>query len=194
MNYTDRYILISPFARVANKVNWRFGREYQCNNHNSDDLKKVLKPGMILLSHKNFELTNIFIKGYWTHTAIVISDNEVVEATSKGVEKKTIEQLITTIDDYIILKPLFCDEYTMQKASNYVVDVLGYPYNFSFRQYTRSFYCSELIYWAYIRSIKLNGDNSNYYQMLNKFLDENIIIPHDFTETKNLWGVVNFKN
>ncbi|MCD4773018.1 MAG: hypothetical protein K8R41_06510 [Bacteroidales bacterium] len=191
MNYADRNILIAPFARVANKVNWRFGREYQCNNHNSDDLKKVLKPGMIILSHKNFELTNVFIKGYWTHTAIVISDDEVVEATGKGVHKKTIEQLITTIDDYIILKPLFCDEYAMQKASSYVADVVGYPYNFSFRQYTRSFYCSELIYWAYFRSITSNGNNNKYYQTITEFLGEKIIMPQHFTETKSLWKAVN---
>ena len=191
MRYADRYILIAPFARVANKVNWRFGREYQCSNHNSSDLRCALKPGMILLSHTNFEFTNIFIKGYWTHTAIIVSDEHVVEATSKGVEKKTIEQLIAKIDDYIILKPLFCNEYTMQKASNYVVEVVGYPYNFSFRQYTKSFYCSELIYWAYARSIRLNGNNNKYYQIITKFLDDSIITPHHFTETKNLWEVVN---
>ena len=190
MNYADRYILISPFARVFNKINWRFGREYECSGHNSENLHDILKPGMILLSHKKYELTNVFIKGYWTHTSIIISDEELVEATGNGVEKKLIEDVISNTDDYIFLKPLFCNENGMQKASNFVVDVVGYPYNFSLRQYTRSFYCSELIYWAYFRSIKLNGDNNNYYKIIREFLGEDIIMPQHFIESEDLWEVV----
>ncbi len=192
MLYADRYVMINPFARVANKINWRFGREFECNGHNAVNFQSVIKPGMIMLSHKKYELTNLFIKGYWTHTAIITSDKYVVEATSKGVEKKTLDQILAKTDDFIILKPLFADEYTMLKASRYVLGVVGYPYNFSFRQYSKSFYCSELVYWAYARSCSMTGADNKYFHTITSFLDGRIIIPQHFTESSDLWEAVEY--
>ena len=88
---------ISPFAMLANKINWRFGRPYRRNYEFVKPHIQRFAPGMIILSHKDYELTNLFIGGYWTHVAIIVSQNEVIEAISKGVVKTNTKKFFSTL-------------------------------------------------------------------------------------------------
>jgi hypothetical protein len=56
-------LLLYPFIRLANRINWRFGRSYKCERVNVDGIRPLLTPGMLVLTHKDYEFTNLFING-----------------------------------------------------------------------------------------------------------------------------------
>jgi uncharacterized protein YycO len=141
---------------------------------------------MIILTRKNFNLSNLFIKGYWKHTSIVTDREHIIEATSEGVIKTSVHRLLSTSDDLVILRPLFCDQYSMMRASEKAQNVLGYPYNFLFRKGNRSFYCSELVCWAY-NTVTPHGIS---LEIMNWYHEGKYIYPHYLYETKSIWEVV----
>jgi len=180
-------LLFNPFIRLANKIRWRFGRPYKCEKVNADEIRPLLKPGMVILTHKDFEMTNLFINGYWTHAAIVTSEDSVVEAISKGVVTKPLQTFLTTVDDFLILKPRFCSPESMESASEHVKQFVGYPYNFTFRPEEDSVYCSELVFLAYSKTPEWNHLTRTSAEDVREYYDGRILLPHSFSESKLLW-------
>ncbi|MEI6884988.1 MAG: YiiX/YebB-like N1pC/P60 family cysteine hydrolase [Bacteroidota bacterium] len=187
-------LLCNPFIRIANKVNWRFGRPYEGTPRSLEPFIGLLQPGMVILSHKKYELTNWFIRGYWTHAAIYINDKYVIEAISKGVVKKELKTFINTVDDFIILKPKFCDQAVMKEAVDFVETIVGYPYNFTFRSRKESFYCSELVYRAYSQTSMWKYVKIDYPEKLWSYHSDKILIPQHILESEPLWQIVCHKS
>jgi hypothetical protein len=189
MNHTPFLIILlfNPFIRLANRIRWRFGRNYKCAGVDTTEIIPLLKPGMVILTHKDFELTNLFINGYWTHTAIVTSEDTVVEAISKGVVTKPLQTFLSTVDDFLILKPRFCSFESMRSASEHVKQFVGFPYNFTFRPDEDSVYCSELIFRAYSRTPEWDTIARNSKEDVREFYDGSILLPHSFSKSQLLW-------
>jgi uncharacterized protein YycO len=145
---------------------------------------------MVILSHKEYEFTNFFIRGYWTHAAMVISQDTVVEAVSKGVIKKSLKDFISTLDDFCIIMPRHCDSDEMIKASEFVQKVVGYPYNFTFRSREDSYYCSELIYRVYLEALKAGKAENHFPSGFRDLYNGSIIIPQNLADYKPEWKVV----
>ncbi|MCX6234951.1 MAG: YiiX/YebB-like N1pC/P60 family cysteine hydrolase [Bacteroidetes bacterium] len=178
--------VVMCFILVIDKITWRFGRPYTCAGIDYQWIRPYLEPGMIILTRKNFNLSNLFIKGYWKHTSIVTDREHIIEATSEGVIKTSVYRLLSKSDDLVILKPLFCDHLSMMRASEKAEKVLGYPYNFLFRKENGSFYCSELVCWAYTTVIPMG----NSWEMMRWYHEGKYIYPHYLYETKSIWEVV----
>jgi hypothetical protein len=187
-------VLCNPFIRLANKVNWRVGRPYKCGDFHFNQLRDTIKPGMVILSHKKYEFTNLFIRGYWTHAAMVISEDIVVEAVSKGVIKKCLKDFISNLDDFRIIMPRHCDQEDMAKASEFVQKVVGYPYNFTFRSREDSYYCSELIYRAYLQDIQAGRAEHHFPSGFRDLNNGSIIIPQNLADYIPEWQVVELRN
>jgi hypothetical protein len=183
-------LLCNPFIRLANKVNWRFGRAYEGSPRPLAPFIGLMQPGMVILSHKKFELTNWFIRGYWTHAAIFIGDNNIIEAVSKGVVIKDLETFVNTVDDFIILKPKFCDPDVMKEAVDFLKATVGRPYNFTFRSREESFYCSELVYRAYSQTSKWKHVREQYHEKIWSYHSDRILVPQNILESEFLWQVV----
>jgi len=145
---------------------------------------------MVILSHKEYEFTNFFIRGYWTHAAMVISQDTVVEAVSKGVIKKSLKDFISTLDDFCIIMPRHCDSDEMIKALEFVQKVVGYPYNFTFRSREESYYCSELIYRVYLEALKAGKAENHFPSGFRDLYNGSIIIPQNLADYKPEWKVV----
>lgn len=145
---------------------------------------------MVILTHRDYELSNYFIRGYWTHSAIIISEEEIVEAVGQGVTRKRLDEFISNIDDFIILQPRFCDPVRMEEASEFVKNVIGYPYNYSFRPRTRSYYCSELVYHAYTHESEWNLINQDATVPIWDFGSGEIFMPQNMIESDQLWQIV----
>jgi uncharacterized protein YycO len=180
-------LLFNPFIRLGNKIRWRFGRSYKCAGLNVDEIRPLLEPGMVILTHKAYEMTNLFINGYWTHTAIVTSEDSVVEAISRGVVTKPLDKFLTTVDDFLILKPRFCGTESMKSASEHVKRFLGYPYNFTFRSEEDSVYCSELVFRAYSTTPEWDTITRTPAEHVREYFDGRIVLPHSFSESQLLW-------
>ena len=185
LNYRFR-LAFYPILFISNKINWRFGRPFRCEGMDVETIRHLLQPGMVILSHKEFEFTNLFIRGYWKHSALIMDDDMLIEATGKGVWLKRIEEFITEVDDYVILRPTFCDTVLMEETCRYVRRVVGYPYNYTFLHGMKAFYCSELIYWAY----RLACHHLPQKQEMERRVRGRILNPQAIFESKDTWETV----
>ena len=178
-------IFIQPVIRLSNRINWRFGRAYRCSHLDTGHFLPALTPGMIILSHKDYEFTNFFISGYWTHSAIVTEDIHVIEAVGKGVIRTRLKDFISTVDDFIVLRPVSYETQDMRKAGEHVIKYLGYPYNFYFVPSKKYVYCSELIFRAYIETSSPDENIRFKSDSYHKFSKGKLFMPNQFSESED---------
>jgi hypothetical protein len=111
----------------------------------------------------------------------------VVEAISKGVVTKSLQTFLTTVDDFLILKPRFCSPESMKIAGEQAEAYVGYHYNFSFRHAEDSVYCSELIFRAYAKTPEWKRLPGTSAEDILGYNNGRILLPHSFSESKLLW-------
>jgi hypothetical protein len=181
--------LCLPFSKLINRINWRFGRPFSCNSIETEPIKKQLQPGMIILTHRNYECSSLFIPGYWTHAAMVATSDHIIDATRKGVCLNTIESFFSTVDDFIVLKPSFCCPKMMTNAGYLATNLVGYPFSFDFRNSNKVFYCSGLVCWVYAQTLS-EQNTINLPILFQNYLTGYIIKPMDFAFHRNLWQVI----
>jgi uncharacterized protein YycO len=180
---------IAPFARVANKINWRIGRPYKRSFETLQPHIGKLAPGMIILSHKDYELTNWFISGYWKHVAVIASENYIIEVVGEGVVKTRIDEFFSSVDNYVILEPVFCSQISMVKAVEYMEKYIGYPYNFTFLQCDGSFTCIDLVCRAYSLTIR-NEKSRSFTPGMIRYITREILYPENILNLENAWNIV----
>jgi len=183
-------LLIYPFVRIAGKINWRLGRSFKCRKEKWYHIRGKIKPGMIILTHKKYELTNYFIPGYWTHTAMIVSEEEIVEAVRQGVMKKRFEDFFSTVDDFLILEPRFCDTAVMEKATRFAENVIGYSYNFFFIPREKSLFCTELIFNAYAYASGKDLQRPDQRKQEWDFAGGASILPQKLADLCQYWKIV----
>jgi hypothetical protein len=182
--------LCKPATRFVNRVNWRFGRPFRCRYDQIDPVRECLQPGVIVLTHKKYEFSTLFIPGYWTHTALVISGESIIEATGKGVQLNSTASFFSGVDDFILLKPRFCCQDAMKQAGDQAFLQAGLPFSFDFRNSGGMFYCSGLVCWAYAQTLAGREKPVSMPPVLQNFLKGNIIKPIDLYDQQDTWQVV----
>ncbi|MGA3013163.1 MAG: YiiX/YebB-like N1pC/P60 family cysteine hydrolase [Bacteroidales bacterium] len=188
-NPTFLYYFI-PIIRASKYIDWRLGRKYKYSGLNLENIRKVAKPGMILLSRKEFQISNYFIDGYWTHSAMIMPGEKVIEATTKGVTLREMEEFFRRTDDFVILKPRFCGIQAMEEACTHATKIVGAPYSFDFNNSDESFYCSKLILKVYAKTCGWNIKNLHEPGEFKQLCDGKIISPSDLYKNKKAWEVV----
>ncbi len=116
-----------------------------------------LQRGDIILTRRNGYVSNFFIPGYWTHSALYIGtlnrnytkDNLcVIEALSEGITCRSLNESLQ-VDAFIILRPCI-SKIEIDKAIKNAFDHIGKPYDFDFDFNTLDkVSCTELIYLSY---------------------------------------------
>lgn len=182
--------LISPFSMLANKVSWRAGRPYRYAFETIKPHIGKFQPGMIILSHKEYELTNLFISGYWTHVAVVSTNHTVIEAISRGVIRTPAEVFFSSVDDFILLEPVFCQQADRLNAHAYMEKYIGYPYNFAFMPREDAFTCIDLVCRAYNLQVRKGKSGKVHPLDLIGYFSRDIILPENLLETANCWRIV----
>ncbi len=176
-------LILRPLTRAANRISWRFGRPYGCSARIPVGLPGRLLPGMVLLSHKKYELTNLFIPGYWTHAALVACSDEVLEAVSAGVTRRSLADFVSHADDVLVLRPAFCGPEEMRMAVRRAGQYLGLPYNFLFNPSEGSCYCSELVCRAYEGAWPATAGMRPGDSLFEDLRSGRILYPHRFAVT-----------
>jgi hypothetical protein len=181
--------LCLPISKLINRINWRLGRPYGCKSISAEPIKKQLQPGMVILTHRNYECSSLFIPGYWTHAAMVVNSEQIIDATRKGVCIHSVESFLSSVDDFIVLKPNFCSQKLMEYAGSLVSNLVGYPFSFDFQNSNKTFYCSGLVCYVYISSI-IKKKSVAIPNLLQNYLDGFIIKPEDFYTHNDLWQII----
>lgn len=146
-------------------------------------MKKNLPIGSVILTRTLGELSDPFIPGFWSHVAIYLGDGFVMEATTHGVVKTDIIDVLLTKDYAAAFVPLFALPEQMVAASKFAASQEGKAYDFEFATSDiQKFYCSELVYWAYEQA--MNGEPEF---TLRKVLGRDTVAPSDFAEAKDKW-------
>jgi uncharacterized protein YycO len=114
-------------------------------------------PGDVLLSWTNGELSNIFMKGDWSHVGLYCGHREspmqtVVEAQTKGVTKSILSEFVFNKDNVALIRPTRIAKSEREKAVDWAMSKVGVPYDFAFDTSEKAMYCSELVVKAYERS------------------------------------------
>jgi uncharacterized protein YycO len=149
------------------------------------DMADVLRAGDVLITFSLGELTNYFIEGDFKHAALYIGNSRVVEAIGKGVSVTDFEEFCAGKDRIAVLRPLFCDESTSRIAALNAISQIGKPYDYYFEMGEQSFYCAELITWAYF-----NATNGLSPFVKREVMGVETVLPNDFYMAKSKFEIV----
>jgi uncharacterized protein YycO len=150
-----------------------------------DQMASVIKMGDVIVTFSRGELTNYFIDGEYKHAAIYVGNGNIIQAIGKGVEIESFEDFCASKDRLAILRPLFCDSATSKIAAMAAVSQIGHPYDYYFEIGDDSFYCAELIEWAY------NFATRGLSTFVRKdVLGVSTVLPSDFYNAKSKFQLV----
>ena len=144
----------------------------------SDELRNMIMPGDVLVTRKEYALTNYFLPGYWPHAALYLGkvdelksnrfhaeshmqsrwdrfenvdasmQGRVLEALKDGVWLRSIASPLAS-DSLVVMRPKLEPVAVLKALGNTVVHD-GKPYDFDF-DFTRSerMVCTEVVYRTY---------------------------------------------
>jgi hypothetical protein len=134
------------------------------------ELEKLLRPGDVLVTRRDYAFTNLFLPGYWPHAALFVGkaedrerlgvtldedrrrrwsgDRVVLEALKDGVRFRPLEQTLA-VDAVVVLRPRLAEEEVARAIERVVQhEGKGYNYDFDFFRADR-LVCTAVVYRAY---------------------------------------------
>jgi len=179
--FSKRFRHILPaLIHFVRCISWRCGRPFICSSLDLSMLKSRLQPGTIILSRRNYEFSNLMIRGYWKHAAICIDETRVAEAVFEGARIREIVDVIRGSDDFKLIRPGFGDSTVCHEASKYAERMVGVPYNVLFKPDANSLYCSELVLNAYEKAMNGKLDDTPFQRMSFRYHRGYVIEPDHF--------------
>lgn len=181
-----------PFLQVAGK--FHTPPHYRSiTSHEVDQLARVIQPGDVLLTHRDREITNPLIPGYWKHAAMFIDKGRIVEAIGKGVIDNSFDEFCRTKDAVVCLRPTFATAEEMLLAVGFAKSLRGLPYDYLVehefsRAVNLAFYCSEVPWWSY-EQVFIAAGKANPFEPRST-LGVPTIAPQDYRNAKKLWKTV----
>lgn len=119
-----------------------------------ETVKANIETGDVFVTRENMVATNLLIGGKFTHAAIYIGKNTVVEATGIGVHKVPLEKFLYEKDHVCILRHASLSAGEKISAAQKAIKACGTPYDFSFASSHKAFYCAELVWYCYKNPFK----------------------------------------
>lgn len=121
---------------------------YQIKGPLMREILNVVQPGDVFLRRYNHFFGTYLIPGYWSHAAIYVGDNIMMQMLGQGINKEDILTFMRA-DEIKILRPK--DETKIQSAieKTYSYYQKGEQYDYGFMPGDKELYCSELVYTVY---------------------------------------------
>lgn len=114
------------------------------------EIKQHLKPGDVFVTRHDDAMSNLFLPGFWPHSALWLGaeDADILEAKKDGVLLRQIEETLQ-VDAFVILRPVLSSE-DIEEALRRARTHSGklYDFVFDFRTSDR-LVCTEVIYRTY---------------------------------------------
>jgi hypothetical protein len=112
--------------------------------------KQLLKPGDVFVTRHDDAMSNVFLPGFWPHSALWLGadDSEIIEAKKDGVLLRPLEETLQ-VDAFTIIRP----KLTARQVSDALLRARShagklYDFIFDFRT-TDRLVCTEVIYRTY---------------------------------------------
>ena len=141
-----------PLTSLIGKIHLPYTRK-RITSRDYRALTAILKPGMGLVTRTNGEFSNLFIPGHASHAGNYCHDRMVVEATGKGVVHTDLLDFAMTKDEIWVIRPRAATEEEMCAAADWTEKQIGDPYDLTFDPHNEAFYCSELFYQSYTKTM-----------------------------------------
>ena len=133
---------------MAEGVFTRRGHRPHLPDHVAAALRDVLQPGDVLITRKEFAVTNYFLPGYWKHAALYFGEHRVLEALKDGVWLRGTDSPFRA-DAIVVLRPRLGEEdITAALARGKLHEGKMYDFDFDFTRADR-LVCTEVIYRSY---------------------------------------------
>lgn len=118
-----------------------------------------LMNGDAILSRTDYNATNMLIEGYWKHVGMIDlalnpSKPHVIEATAKGVIRRSLEDFLEDKSQVMPKRPIFCGADARNDAVKFATSLIGSPYDWAVISDNEGYYCSEVIWKAYDEAVK----------------------------------------
>jgi len=113
-------------------------------------VKEVLKPGDVFVTRHDDAMSNVFLPGYWPHSALWLGaeDADILEARKDGVLLRQIEDTLQ-VDAFVVIRPSLESE-KIAEALTRGRSHTGKQYDFVFDfRTTDRLVCTEVIYRTY---------------------------------------------
>lgn len=178
---------LTPFTKWFGAIHLP-GSEKLITESDAAEIKRLVRPGMVILTHTiGAAGSNTLLAGdFWKHVAIVALDGvSVIEATSKGVIRTSLEYFLYSKDYAVVLMPTFAPVVEMYAAARWAESQIGKPYDYEFKKGWESFYCSELATDAYM----VATDSKSPF-MRHDIMGVQTVKPQDFRGAKMKWEQV----
>lgn len=177
--------LVSFLSYQIGKIHIPFARKLITGEDFRSMMKTSPQDGDILLSRTNGELGNVAIPGVFSHVAI-IRGNTVYESTAEGVVRRDIVDFFMNKDVICLLRPNFTSSENVMNMMNYLENQIGKPYNYKFKfsEEDEMFYCTELAYKTFLRSVPQSPFT------LRERLGVPTVTPDDFYNAKKKFTII----
>lgn len=108
-------------------------------------MSQIIKPGDIICRKYTYYLDSILIPGEYTHSGVVLSNDEIIHAVAEGIQFIHPIDFVKDTDGFIILRPIYSSADNRKKAVTKAKECLNnsIEYDFTFNDPTK-LYCHEL--------------------------------------------------
>lgn len=134
---------LKPVSRSIGKV--RISCSPLITNKIACIVSSIVSPGDVILLKKRGNLTNLMIPGEFKHAAIVSHDYRIIDAVDPAVRINSIAEVLLEYDSCAVLRARFLKSHECLNAARSAFKQVGLPYDFSFEDESKAFYCSELV-------------------------------------------------
>lgn len=143
--------------------------------------KKCLRKGDIVLAGRLDTLSHICIGGLLTHSLLYIGNKKFIHSKFSGVEEKSIN-LLNEYDTVLVLRHKDMNSKKAKKIIDFAKKQINKPYDYDFEPDQDEFYCTELIYYAFLKAnIDLKPKTEGEHEsLLSKLQSKEIIHPLDY--------------
>jgi uncharacterized protein YycO len=151
---------------------------YEFKGQDMREALNNLQKGDVLLRRYSHYLGSVLVKGYYSHAAIYVGDNQVLHMLGEGITKEDILTFMRC-DNMAILRPIAEDKIDSAVTKAYGFYAVGTEYDYDFNTDSpEKLYCTEFV------------DNCFGYPVKSEKTDGTYLLPDDFLSSsafKLIW-------